>query len=61
MKGCFRLCGCPGEGKAATDREAGSTIGQSADLLRSRFGLRSHLSAAVEIGEVIKRDQHVGA
>lgn len=39
----------------------GSTIGQPADLPRSRFGLRSLPSAAVESGEVIKREQWVGA
>lgn len=38
-------------------RQFGSTIGQPADLHRSRFGLWSRPLAAVESGKVIKRDQ----
>lgn len=61
MKGHFISSGDPAEGKTVTDREAGSTIGQPADLPRSRFGLRSRPSVAVESGKVIKRDQWVVA
>lgn len=39
----------------------GSTIGQPHNRPCSPFGLHPHPSAAVESGEVIKRDQWVGA